>query len=172
MPHPLHEQVRHAFDCRCGYCSVDETSAGGELTVDHYQPLAADGLDELANLVYACFRCNLYKGDYWPTPAEAAAGLFVLHPLRDDLTTHLHENITTGELESLTATGAFNIRLLHLNRPQLVAHRLKRRAIEIQRQRLALLQEENEQREQAIQVLRRYVRLLLKLDPTQSSSED
>jgi len=73
MPHPLHEQVRRAFGFPCGYCRVDETSAGAELTVDHYRPLAAGDADELANLVYACFRCNLYKGDYWPSPKEEAA---------------------------------------------------------------------------------------------------
>src|SRR5215470_3644402 len=62
MPHPLHEQVRQAFGFRCGYCRVDETGAGAELTVDHFRPSAVGGADDLENLVYACFRCNLYKG--------------------------------------------------------------------------------------------------------------
>ena len=81
MPHPLHEQVRQAFGFRCGYCRVDETGAGAELTVDHFRPSAVGGADDLENLVYACFRCNLYKGDYWPLPEEEAAGLYVLHPV-------------------------------------------------------------------------------------------
>ncbi|MGH9842481.1 MAG: hypothetical protein ACREEM_27375 [Blastocatellia bacterium] len=31
MPHPLHEQVRRAFNYRCGYCGVTEVAAGGQL---------------------------------------------------------------------------------------------------------------------------------------------
>ncbi len=58
MPHPLHEQVRRAFNYHCGYCGVTEAAAGGQLTVDHYCPRAAGGTDELSNLVYACHRCN------------------------------------------------------------------------------------------------------------------
>jgi hypothetical protein len=61
MPHPQHEQVRQAYDHRCGYYGVDENSAGCEFTVDHYQPRAASGTDDFDNLVYACHRCNQYK---------------------------------------------------------------------------------------------------------------
>jgi hypothetical protein len=172
MPHPLHEQVRRAFGFRCSYCRVDETSAGAELTVDHYRPSAAGGADELANLVYACFRCNLYKGDYWPSPEEEAAGLFVLHPQRHNLADHLRENSQTGHLEPLTATGAFNIRLLHLNRPQLVAHRLERQALDVERQRLQLLQSEIEQSEQTIRVLQQYINFLLRSGAGKNPLED
>src|SRR2546425_13120483 len=119
MAHPQHEQVRRAFAHRCGYCGVDEIAVGSELTVDHYQPCSAGGTDEFENLVYACHRCNQYKGDYWPTPEEEAAGQIVLHPHRHDSSLHWHENRMTGELEPLTATGSFHIRLLHLNRPPL-----------------------------------------------------
>jgi hypothetical protein len=110
MPHPLHEQVRRAFNYRCGYCGVTEAAAGGQLTVDHYQPLAAGGGDDLGNLVYACHRCNQYKGNYWPTPERSTAGLLVLHPRLHDLSRHLHENELSGELEPLTPTGSFHIR--------------------------------------------------------------
>jgi hypothetical protein len=172
MPHPLHEQVRRAFGFRCGYCRVDETSAGAELTVDHYRPLSAGGADDLENLVYACFRCNLYKGDYWPLPEEEAAGLFVLHPQRHILGDHLRENSQTGHLEPMTATGEFNIRLLHLNRPQLVAHRLERQALDVERQRLQLLQSEIEQSEQTIRVLQQYINFLLRSGAGKNPLED
>lgn len=172
MAHPLHEQVRHACGCRCGYCRVTETAVGAELTVDHYQPRAAGGNDALENLVYACHRCNLYKGDYWPTPEEVAAGQFVLHPRRDDSAQHLRENEMTGEFEPLTATGAFNIRLLHLNRPQLIAHRLAQRAAYTWQQRLQLLEEHLQQREETISFLHAYIDFLTRLLATKSSSEE
>lgn len=34
--------------------------------VDHYQPIVADGVTELANLRPACQGCNARKGDVWP----------------------------------------------------------------------------------------------------------
>ena len=159
MAHPLHEQVRRLFVYRCAYCGAHEIGVGAELTVDHYQPRAGGGGDELANLVYACHRCNQYKSDYWPTPAEAAAGLIVLHPQRHDLLQHYRENELTGEVEPLTATGAFNIRLLHLNRPPLMAQRLARRAAETLEQSLLMLADETGQQERAIRILRTYLRL-------------
>jgi hypothetical protein len=161
MAHPLHEQVRRIFAYRCAYCGAHEIWVGAELTVDHYQPRAAGGADELANLVYACHRCNQYKADYWPTPEEAAAGFIVLHPQRHDLSLHYREDELTGKLEPLTATGAFNLRLLHLNRPPLVAQRLARRAAETLEQRVRLLEAEAQQSKQAIRILRTYLLLFL-----------
>jgi len=172
MAHPLHEEVRRLFASRRAYCGVHEIAVGGELTVDHYQPRAAGGTDELANLIYACHRCNQYKADYWPTPEEAAAGLITLHPLRHDLSAHYRENELTGELEPLTATGEFNIRLLHLNRPPLVAQRLARRAAETLEQRLQLLQAETKQREQTIRILQTYLLLLLRPGSANSPFEE
>ena len=163
MPHPLHEQVRRAFNYRCGYCGVTEAAAGGQLTVDHYQPLAAGGGDDLGNLVYACHRCNQYKGEYWPTTERLAAGLLVLHPRLHDLSMHLLENESSAELEPLTPTGSFHLRLLQLNRPELIAHRLERRAVEVLRRQAGSLQARLAQREQTIQALQQYIGLLLRL---------
>lgn len=166
MAHPLHEQVRHLFGYRCAYCGVHEADGGGELTVDHYCPRAAGGTDDLSNLVYACHRCNQYKADYWPTVEEAAAGFILLHPQHHDLSEHYRRNELTGRLEPLTATGEFNLRLLHLNRPPLVAHRLSRRAAKAIEQRVQLLEAEAQQSKQAIRILRTYLLLFLKSDST------
>lgn len=163
MPHPLHEQVRRAFNYRCGYCGVTEAAAGGQLTVDHYQPRAAGGADELSNLVYACHRCNQYKGNYWPPPERLAAGLFVLHPHLHDPSSHLYENEWSGELEPLTPTGVFHLRLLQLNRPELVTHWLERRAVTVLRQQVPSLHKRLAQRDQAIQALQQFLALLLRL---------
>lgn len=172
MLHPLREQVRQAFGGRCGYCGVAETATGAELTVDHFQPRAAGGNDQFENLVYACHRCNLYKGAYWPSPEDLDAGLFILHPHRQDLTQHIKENETAGELEPLTKTGNFHIRILHLNRPQLIAHRLSLRAEQIRRQRLQLLEEQVQQREETIRFLKAYIDFLTKLLVVKSPSDE
>jgi hypothetical protein len=127
VAHPKHEDVRRRYQARCGYCGVSESDTGGELSVDHFRPLSAQGDDSDDNLVYTCIRCNLYKGDFWPSAKDLRLGCRLLHPLRDVLARHLQLNEQTGKLEPLTQTGRFHIALLHLNRPPLVAHRLRRR---------------------------------------------
>ncbi len=171
MPHPRLDEIRRTYEYKCGYCEVHESEVGSELTLDHYQPRSADGTDEVDNLVYARVKCNQYKGEYWPTTAEKNAGLYVLHPRRHSVTTHLRQNEASAELESLTNTGAFHVRLLRLNRPPLVAHRLARRAVKIQQQRLLLLEAEATQHEQTIKELEEYINVLTALVATILRSE-
>ena len=102
MAHLKHQSVRVRYDYRCGYCGISEVDAGGELTVDHYQPVSKGGDDLNENLVYACVRCNLYKSDYWANEDEINAGHFVLHPQYAEIKQHIQENELTGELEALT----------------------------------------------------------------------
>jgi len=144
VPHPKHDQVRQRFDGRCGYCGVSEIDAGGELTVDHYQPLAAGGDESLDNLVYACIRCNQYKGDFWPTEADLAGGLRALHPCRDHVQEHIEEDACSGSLRARTRTGQFHLDLLQLNRPALIQHRLRRRLVRLLEERQAVLAAEVE----------------------------
>ena len=121
MGHPLSEAVRERFQRACGYCGVTEITVGGELTLDHYRPRAAGGSDDQDNLVYACVRCNQYKGNFWSDSADLAYGRRVLHPGVDDISEHVITDENAGYLHGLTATGVFHIALLRLNRPQLVA---------------------------------------------------
>jgi hypothetical protein len=102
--------------------------AGAELTVDHFQPRSQGGSDALDNLVYCCHGCNEFKGDYWQPDSPRC----ILHPLRDDIAAHI---ALTDEdtLRSLTPTGEFHIRKLHLNRSELILHRREQRLIEAER---------------------------------------
>jgi hypothetical protein len=152
VAHPRHQQVRERFGRRCGYCGVAEEDAAGELTVDHYRPSSTGGEDKDENLVYACSRCNLYKGDFYPTEEDLARGRRVLHPFRDDLTQHVRSHEETGQLEPLTETGRFHITLLHLNRPELVTYRLRRRLAELLQLQQALLETENQRLRELIAV--------------------
>jgi hypothetical protein len=121
------ETVRRAYDFRCGYCGVREEEVGSELEIDHFQPRACGGSDELDNLVYCCPACNRIKGDFWPLPDPATTPHRLLHPRHDKLTLHLEEG-PDGRLIALTETGAFHIERLRLNRPPLVALRQARQA--------------------------------------------
>jgi hypothetical protein len=126
MAHPQLQTVRERYAFCCGYCGVSEADVGGELTVDHFRPVSAGGDDSDANLVYACVRCNQYKGALLPDATELAYEQRLLHPLRDDLLAHLREDESTGHMEGLTATGRFHIAALRLNRSALIMHRQRR----------------------------------------------
>ncbi len=142
MAHPKHADVRDRYDRCCGYCGVCEDDAGGELTVDHFIPVAAGGGDDDGNLVYACFRCNLFKADFCPSDADRLNGNVLLHPLRDDLALHIRLVEESGRLDAVTDTGRFQIRLLHLNRPALVAMRLRKQFRSLLDARQILLESE------------------------------
>ena len=119
----IREQVRQRANFACEYCGVTETDAGGELTVDHYQPRTKGGNDNLENLLYCCPRCNQYKLDYWPTQPDDPV---LWNPHRESASQHFLE-LDDGTLHPLTATGAFTLKRLRLNRPPLVAYRLRKR---------------------------------------------
>lgn len=126
MAHPQHEQVRQRYSFRCGYCGVSEADSGGRLTVDHYHPVSQGGDESEDNLVYACIKCNQFKGDFIPHADDQRNERRVLHPLIDPIGQHVQLEPGKGRLKSPTRTGRFHIELLQLNRPELVKHRLQR----------------------------------------------
>ena len=118
------ELVRQRAGCACEYCGVSETDAGGQLTIDHFQPQAHEGSDDPDNLLYCCFRCNLYKVDYWPAGPDDP---LLWNPRREPFATHFVA-LADGTLYPITPTGEFTLRRLRLNRPPLVGHRRRRQA--------------------------------------------
>lgn len=117
VPAVMWEQVRQRAGFTCEFCGVTETDTGGQLTVDHFQPKAKGGTDDLDNLIYCCFRCNQYKHDYWPSAPHESQ---LWNPRREQASQHFVE-LDNGHLHPVSAAGAFTIRRLRLNRPPLVA---------------------------------------------------
>jgi 5-methylcytosine-specific restriction endonuclease McrA len=83
MAHPKLQAVRERYAFRCGYCGVSEADVGGELTVDHFRPVVAGGDESDENLVYACARCNQYKGALLPEAIDPTPVRRLLHPRQD-----------------------------------------------------------------------------------------
>ncbi len=81
----------------------------------------------------------------------------MLHPLRDDVSRHVRLNEATGRLQALTETGRFHITLLRLNRPALVALRLRRRYYELLRERQRLLEAENRELRAILRAQEKYI---------------
>ena len=112
----LRQKIRKKANYACEYCGISETDTGGELTIDHFQPISADGNDNEENLVYCCFRCNLYKGDYWSENEQ------IFNPRKDKFDEHFWLS-ETGKLFGLSGIAEFTIKLLRLNRQPLITKR-------------------------------------------------
>jgi hypothetical protein len=160
MPHSKLSSVRHRYQNACGYCGVTETTVGSELTIDHYRPQSAGGGDDENNLIYACMKCNQYKGDFWPDDEDLTLEQRVLHPQLDDLAAHVRENEQTGQIDAISETGKFYIALLRLNRPQLIEHRLVRSIRTIVSEKQRLLEQQNVELQKTIEVQERYIAIL------------
>ena len=117
----LRDQVRQRANFACEYCGVAEADTGGLLTVDHFQPQALGGSDDLANLLYCCHGCNHFKAAYWPLQATDLA---LWNPRMEPRHQHLLL-LDDGTLHPLTSIGAFTVKRLRLNRPPLIAYRLR-----------------------------------------------
>jgi len=126
IPEEVRRLVRERANSACEYCGVTESDTGGELTVDHFRPQAANGGNEPDNLLYCCYRCNQYKSDYWPTEPDHV-GLW--NPRREPMSSHLLL-LADGRLYPITAVGTLTLAQLRLNRPALVAYRLRERSHE------------------------------------------
>ncbi|MEK7832385.1 MAG: HNH endonuclease signature motif containing protein [Acidobacteriota bacterium] len=115
----LRWQIRVRANFACEYCGVTETSAGAELTLDHFRPKSKGGGDSPDNLVYCCPQCNWYKGDYWPKLPTAT---HLWNPRLEPFSRHfrLEED---GVIVPLTEVGELTTSRLQLNRVPLVAHR-------------------------------------------------
>jgi hypothetical protein len=158
IPQELRETVRRTYGHRCGYCGVHEEEVGCELEVDHFRPRAEGGSDDISNLVYCCPACNRIKSDFWSVDAIYR----LLHPLQDDLSTHLLEN-DDGRLVALTECGAFHIKRLKLNRPQLIAARLNRLENLRMRQEIVELREQLNQANERVDEIEEELQRMLDL---------
>jgi len=130
MRKALRQTVRVRYDFRCGYCGMTETNMGAEMTIDHFQPRAHGGTDDLDNLVYCCHPCNEFKGEYWQAEPDSR----LLHPLFDNAVEHYREQ-DDGTLLALTERGANHIQVIHLNRVKQIARRLEQQEIAATRAR-------------------------------------
>jgi hypothetical protein len=134
LPPERMEEVRLRAKYACEYCGVTEIDSAGQLTVDHYQPRSQGGTDDPDNLLYCCYRCNLYKAAYWPTQSSDPA---LWNPRQEPKENHLL-TLADGRLHPISGAGQFTLQRLRLNRPALVEYRLRDG---VQREELIVLQQ-------------------------------
>ena len=129
----VRNRVSARAGCACEFCGTSETDAGGDLSVDQYRAVCRGGCDDADNLLYCCIQCNQFKGDYWPDGPDARP---LWNPRADAFADHFVE-MADGSLGPLTPAGAFTVLRLRLNRPALVARRIRDRR-HAERERLLL----------------------------------
>jgi len=112
---------------RCEYCRTHQSLQGATFHVEHIIPRSRAGQSILANLAWACPRCNLHKGSRVETTDPSGNQIVPLfHPRADQWTEHFHWN--GYRIEGKTAIGRGTVTALNLNHPR----RIRIRRVEAQ----------------------------------------
>jgi 5-methylcytosine-specific restriction endonuclease McrA len=77
--------VLHRDSYTCQYCGDHRH----DLTIDHIVPRSRGGLDSWDNVVAACLRCNVKKGDRTPREADMSLRSMPRRPM-----SHVHFEIS------------------------------------------------------------------------------
>jgi uncharacterized protein (TIGR02646 family) len=122
-----HEEIKtkliELFRGRCAYCESKITHIGyGH--IEHFRPKAKSKYPLLAvkwtNLLLSCERCNIIKGDQFPTPK-------LINPCIDNPSEHFlfdyDVHIGIANVLGITPRGKITESTLQLNRDDLIKHR-------------------------------------------------
>lgn len=108
----------------CEYCRVTETLMGGHLTEDHIIPVSAGGTDDVDNLCWCCWWCNVYKGSLTTArDPRTGASVPLFHPRQDPWQDHFRWSRNGSRILGRTATGRATVGVLHMNSPDRVETR-------------------------------------------------
>jgi hypothetical protein len=113
--------LRKEFGGRCVYCRASDAISGVQgFGVDHYRPKRrfATLATEYLNLYYSCNRCNSNKGQFWPTPQQQKAKVFVPNPCEHVMADHMRFH--GSAVAHRSNAGEFTVELLDLNEPDVV----------------------------------------------------
>ena len=109
--------VRQRAGGYCEYCRCPERFATQPHSVEHIQPRAEGGSDDLSNLALACQGCNNHKFSKIEAVDELTgqtAALF--HPREMNWQDHFAWSDDYCEVIPLSAVGRVTVAELHLNR--------------------------------------------------------
>lgn len=116
IPASMRQRVRERAGNRCEYCLSPQAYVMGRLQIDHIQPVAKGGSDDLENLCLACELCNQFK---WTKThgidPETGQQTALFHPRQHIWSEHFTWQLGGEEIGGLTACGHATIRALSLN---------------------------------------------------------
>ena len=106
------EQAGH----RCGYCRAHQQHIYETLQIEHIEPRARGGSDDIENLWLACSLCNRHKSDktrgYDPETGRWAR---LFNPRRQQWQRHFRWSADGTEIVGRTACGRATVDALNLN---------------------------------------------------------
>jgi hypothetical protein len=109
---------------RCEYCHAPESVFNFPFEVEHIQPQAGGGADDLDNLALSCHACNLFKSDFETgRDEEDQAEVALFHPRLDVWDLHFAVDSERAEIIGRTPTGRATIVRLRMNRPRQISAR-------------------------------------------------
>lgn len=112
----LRRQLLEADDQCCAYCQTTQTSSGYPMVVDHIVPRSKGGETEFANLCFACYRCNEFKGSATALEDPLSSEMTSLfHPRRQTWSEHFTWDVTGVRIVGLTAVGRVTVIALNMN---------------------------------------------------------
>ncbi|MAS32731.1 MAG: HNH endonuclease [Anaerolineaceae bacterium] len=102
---------------RCEYCGLPEGMSKFAHHVDHIIAIKHRGTDEIDNLAWACFRCNVSKGtdiaSYDPSTSELTPLYNPRSQKWDD-----HFTLNGAYIVGKTAIGRVTVMILDMNDPK------------------------------------------------------
>ena len=101
---------------RCGYCRAHQQHIYETLQIEHIEPRARGGSDDIENLWLACSLCNRHKSDktrgYDPETGRWAR---LFNPRRQQWQRHFRWSADGTEIVGRTACGRATVDALNLN---------------------------------------------------------
>jgi HNH endonuclease len=122
IPAALRKQVYARGKCCCEYCLIPEVATLESHQIDHVIAEKHGGLTEYNNLALSCVLCNKYKGSDL-TSIDPKTGIItpLYNPRRNVWSEHFC--LEEAKLIPLTPIGRVTVRLLQLNRKDIVEER-------------------------------------------------
>lgn len=109
---------------RCAYCQAQEAVVGMQFTLDHIIPRLLGGTEDLTNLCWACWDCNLIKqGRIAVLDPVTGKRVPLFHPNHQAWEDHFGRAEGGRYVVGRTAVGRATVVLLRLNRAVLVRAR-------------------------------------------------
>ena len=122
LPQSVREQVRQRADERCEYCHKPEGFSAHPHHVDHIISQKHNGSDELDNLAWACFQCNVNKGtDIAALDPDTGTLTSLFNPRTQVWADHF--SLEGALVIGLTPPGRATIQLLQVNHPEQIETR-------------------------------------------------
>lgn len=105
----------------CEYCQSQEIYSNSTFEIEHILPISKTGETILENLALACSGCNKFKSDRTAGfDAQSQIEVEFYHPREDFWHEHFAWNEGFTEIVGKTAKGRVTIKVLKLNRKNLI----------------------------------------------------